>query len=223
MSIYRFVVQQQLLLWRSLPRVKTELEQFHNCSFLEIDSDRSQVNVKVRAMDSDDAAHWSWVKGGWRDFIWITCISFKGETSAQSCVVSTSVEQCVKKVSVFQLTAMWSCSALQCVEVGFKLLRNLAPVGDRRELPMHSSLNLVGTTSSSPSSSLLSSTSSSCDFPVNLNLLKLICLLPDLVLAWAEQASKQSKAKRGGECTAGEDRADSEAAPAAVQRHCCTN
>ena len=114
------------------------------------------------------------------------------------------MEQCVKKVSVFQLTAMWSCSALQCVEAGFKLLRNLAPVGDRRELPMHSSLNLVGTTSSS----LLSSTSSSCDFPVNLNLLKLICLLPDLVLAWA----KKSKAKRGGEYTAGEDRADSEAA-----------
>ena len=187
-----FVVQQQLL-WRSLPHVKTELEQFQNCSFLEIDANRSQVNVKVRARDSDDAAHWSWVKGRWRGFIWITCISFKGETSAQSCVVSTSVEQCVKKVSVFQLTAMWSCSALQCVEVWFKLLRNLAPVGDRRELPMHSSLNLVGTTSSS----LLSSTSSSCDFPVNLNLLKLICLLSDLVLAWAEQASKQaSKAGR---------------------------
>ena len=120
------------------------------------------------------------------------------------CTELRSEHQCgtmCKKVSVFQLTAMWSCSALQCVEVGFKLLRNLAPVGDRRELPMHSSLNLVGTTSSSPSSSLLSSTSSSCDFPVNLNLLKLICLLPDLVLAWAEQASKakQSKAKQSRE------------------------
>ena len=98
MSIYIFVVQQQQQLWRSLPRVKTELEQFHNCSFLEIDANRSQVNMKVRARDSNDAAHWSWVKGRWRwGFIWITCISFKGETSAQSCVVSTSVEQCVKK------------------------------------------------------------------------------------------------------------------------------